>query len=71
MSDLISREEAIDAIRFGITYAKKINKETGEAELLFKSENEELEKAVLRISDIPSSPRWSGFYSEPKDDNSI
>ena len=71
MSDLISREEAIDAIRFGITYAKKINKETGEAELLFKSENEELEKAVLRISEIPSSPIWSGFYSEPKDDNSI
>ena len=52
--DLISRQAAIDAIRFGITYVKKINVETGETESLFEKENRELENAILRVSEIPS-----------------
>lgn len=55
MSDLISRQAAIDAIEFGITYAKAINKETGEIKELFKQSNDELRNAVERIVDIPTA----------------
>ena len=41
-SDCISRQAAIDAIRFGITYVKKINVETGETESIFEKENRSL-----------------------------
>ena len=38
--DLISRQAAIDAVEFGVTYAKAINKSTGEVKELFKEGNE-------------------------------
>ena len=53
MSELISREQAIDAVEFGITYAKSINKETGEITELFKESNDELREAVERIKQLP------------------
>ena len=43
MNDLISRQAAIDAVEFGITYAKAVNKETGEITELFKNSNKEFE----------------------------
>ena len=45
-ADAISRRDAIDAVEFGITYVKVLNKETGEVMELFKKSNEELQKAV-------------------------
>ena len=54
MDKLISQQAAIDAVEFGITYAKAINKETGEVIELFKQSNEELRKAVERIKQLPS-----------------
>lgn len=57
MSDLIDRQAAIDAAAFGITYAKKINKETGEVEVLFEQSNKELQKAIDRIKELPSAER--------------
>ena len=54
MKDLIERQAAIDAIRIGITCCKLLNKETGEVTELFKSENQELEKAIARVKEIPS-----------------
>ena len=53
--DVISRQDAIDAVEFGITYAKVLNKETGEVMELFKKSNEELQKAVDRIEALPSA----------------
>lgn len=55
MSDLISRQEAIDAIEFGITYAKAIDPETGEVKELFQASNDELRKAEDRIKHLPSA----------------
>ena len=55
MDKLISQQAAIDAVEFGITYAKAINKETGEVIELFKQSNEELRKAVERIKGLPSA----------------
>ena len=55
MSDLIDRQAAIDAIEFGITYAKAINKETGEVKELFQASNDELRKAEDRIKQLPSA----------------
>lgn len=54
-NDTISRKMAIDAIEFGITYAKAINKETGEVVELFAESNDELRKAVDRIKALPSA----------------
>ena len=53
MSDLISRQAAIDAVEFGITYAKAINKETGEVTVLFEESNAELQEAADRIKQLP------------------
>lgn len=55
MSDLISRQAAIDAVEFGITYAKAVNKETGEITELFKNSNKELRNAVKRIEALSSA----------------
>lgn len=52
MSDLIDRQEAIDAVAFGITYAKAFDLKTGEAKNLFEKENEALAKAVERIKEL-------------------
>ena len=53
--DTISRQAAIDAIEFGITYARAINKETGEVKELFQEGNDELKKAVERVKALPSA----------------
>ena len=58
MDDLISRQAAIDALEFGITYAKVFNKETGEVKELFSEANEELRKAVERIKQLPPAQQW-------------
>ena len=55
MSDLISRQEAIDAVEFGITYAKAIDVNTGESKELFKEGNDALKKAVERLKELPSA----------------
>lgn len=55
MSDLISRQDAIDAAEFGITYAKAVDKNTGEVINLFEESNKELKKAVERIKNLPSA----------------
>ena len=52
-ADTISRKAAIDAVEFGITYAKAINKETGEVTVLFEESNAELQKAADRIKQLP------------------
>lgn len=54
-SDLISRQDAIDAVEFGITYAKAINKSTGEVKELFKEGNKALNEAVERLKELPSA----------------
>jgi hypothetical protein len=51
--DTISRKAAIEAVEFGITYAKAINKETGEVIALFEESNAELKEAVNRIKQLP------------------
>ena len=60
-TDCISRQAAIEAIEFGITYARAFNKETGEVEELFEEGNDELRKAVERIKQLPPiqpEPHW-------------
>jgi len=54
-SDLISRKGAIEAVEFGITYAKAINKSTGEVKELFKEGNKALNEAVERLKELPSA----------------
>ena len=51
--DTISRQAAIDAVEFGITYAKAINKSTGEVKELFKEGNKALNEAVERLKELP------------------
>lgn len=51
--DCISRKAAIEAVEFGITYAKAINKETGEVTMLFEESNAELQEAADRIKQLP------------------
>ena len=55
MSDLISRQDAINAVKFGITYAKAINKSTGEVKELFKEGNKALNEAAERLKELPSA----------------
>ena len=55
MDDLIKRKDAIDAVAFGITYAKVINQDTGEQKELFTEGNEELNRAIQRIREIPGA----------------
>ena len=68
MSDLIDRQLAIEAVEFGITYAKAVNRETGEATELFKQSNEELKKAIERIQKLPPAEpktgRWLDTYND-------
>jgi hypothetical protein len=53
MTDYISKQDAVSAVEFGITYASAINIETGEWTELFKNENDELREAIKRIRDLP------------------
>lgn len=53
--DIISRQAAIEAIEFGITYARAINKETGEVKELFQEGNNELRKAAERVKALPTA----------------
>ena len=55
MDDTISRRMAIDAVEFGITYAKAIDVNTGESKELFKEGNDALKKAVERLKELPSA----------------
>lgn len=67
MDDLISRQAAIDAVEFGITYVQAINIETGEVRDLFTTTNKELKKAVERINNLPSAERrgrWEKYLNE-------
>lgn len=70
-TDTISRKAAIEAVEFGITHAKAINKETGEVTALFEESNAELQEAADRIKKLPSalpesdSGRWERHYSRP------
>ena len=52
--DAISRQAAIEAVKFGITYASAINTETGEVKPMFVESNDELQKAINRICELPS-----------------
>ena len=66
---LIDADAAIEAVEFGITYAKAVNKETGEVRELFKQSNEELRKAVERIKALPSAEpeaisKWKKEFRE-------
>lgn len=56
MSDLIDRQDAIDAVAFGITYTKVFDKETGKVKVkeLFAEGNYELKNAIDRIKELPS-----------------
>ena len=51
--DAISRQAAIDAVAFGITYATGVNMETGEVSHPFAESNQELRKAIHRICELP------------------
>lgn len=64
MSDYIDRQEAIDAVLLGITYAKAINKSTGEVTELSQESNKELTKAADRIKELPSVQPESSEYEE-------
>ena len=55
MDDLISRQAAIDAVDFGITFAKVIDKSTGDVKELFQKENRSLTEAIERIKNLPSA----------------
>lgn len=60
MDELISRQSAIDAVEFGITYAKAIDVNTGESKELFKEGNDALSKAVERLKELPSAEQaWT------------
>lgn len=64
---LISLNDAIDAIEFGITYARAINKETGEVKELFQEGNNELKKAVERVKALPSAQSEEPSYEVIKE----
>ena len=55
MSESIDRQQAIEAVELGITYAKLIDTETGELLEPFKASNDELKRAVQRIKNLPSA----------------
>ena len=55
MKDPIERQDAINAIEFGITYARRINIETGEITDPFAAINKELMEAVQRVKALPSA----------------
>lgn len=66
MDDLISRQAAIEAIEFGITYLRILNTETGEVTDPFAKINDELREAVNRVKDLPSAQQW--HTGEPTED---
>lgn len=55
VTDTVSRQQAIEAVEFGITYAKAIDVNTGESKELFKEGNDALKKAVERLKRLPPS----------------
>lgn len=69
MSDLISRQDAIDAVKFGITYAKAFNKSTGEVKELFKEGNKALNEAAERLKELPSVQPRKGKWTRHFDGN--
>jgi hypothetical protein len=87
MDEYISKQDAVEAVEFGITLASAINIETGEWTELFQRENDELREAVKRIKDIEpadvvqvvrcddcvyyGSRRWCELHSSVFDDNAF
>lgn len=53
--DTISRQDAIDAVEWGITLAIAVNTITGEKRQLFREGNNALRKAAERIKELPSA----------------
>ena len=73
---LIDADAAIEAVEFGITYAKAIDTKTGEVRELFKQSNEELRKAVERIKQLPPAEpeaisKWKKEFREYVDSLNI
>lgn len=74
MKDPIERQDAIDAVKFGITYAKAFDVNTGESKELFKEGNNALKKAVERLKELPSAQperkkgHWVEIGDEPYDE---
>ena len=54
-TDTISRQAAIDAVEFGITFAKVIDKSTRDVKELFREGNHSLTEAIKRIKNLPSA----------------
>lgn len=50
--EYIRKQDAVDAVAFGITIASAFNRETGARIDLFANENEELQKAIERIKGL-------------------
>ena len=72
MSDLISRQAAINAVEFGMKYVKVISEETA----LLREVNAELEKASDRIKQLPYTciepsqvPHWHLVSEQPQEDD--
>ena len=72
LSDLISRQAAINAVEFGIKYVKVISEETA----LLREVNAELEKASDRIKQLPYTclepsqvPHWHPVSEMPEEDD--
>ena len=55
MDDYIKRENAIAAVEFDITYATAININTGVQREIFGRENAALERAVVRLRNVPAA----------------
>lgn len=65
MKDPIERQDAIDAVEFGITYAKAFDVNTGESKELFKEGNDALKKAAERLKELPpAQPTLYGYNIE-------
>ena len=60
--DCVDRQKAIDAVKFGITYAKAFNKSTGEVKELFKEGNKALNEAAERLKELPSAQPRKGKW---------
>ena len=73
--DAIDRQAAIDAVKWGITYARAINTCTGETKELFKVSNYALNEAVERLKELPPAQperRWIPCSERlPEDDERV
>ena len=67
--DLVEKQAAIDAVEFGITFAKVIDKSTGDVKELFQEGNRSLTEAIKRIKNLPTAEpeRKRGKWVEDDD----